>query len=88
MIKRTDNFSEWMLYDTERSEYNGISKKLYANQSLVENGTTGETDTTNLLDHLSAGFKLLSSNTNSNASGGTYIYAAFAEHPFKYARAR
>ena len=28
------------------------------------------------------------SDSNVNASGGTYIYMAFAENPFKYANAR
>jgi hypothetical protein len=40
------------------------------------------------MDYLSNGFKLRNTATGSNASGGTYIFAAFAESPFKYARAR
>ena len=39
------------------------------------------------IDILSNGFKLRNSNQNINAAS-TYIYAAFAENPFKYARAR
>jgi hypothetical protein len=39
-------------------------------------------------DFLSNGFKIRCSNAGQNASGGTYIYMAFAENPFKYANAR
>jgi len=39
-------------------------------------------------DILSNGFKLRTDGNNFNASGGTYIYLAFAENPFKYANAR
>jgi hypothetical protein len=37
---------------------------------------------------LSNGFKHRSANDLGNQVGGTYIYAAFAENPFKIARAR
>jgi hypothetical protein len=39
------------------------------------------------MDIVSNGFKSRSA-TEYNASGGTYIYAAFAENPLKYANAR
>ena len=88
MIKRINSTGDWILYDTVRSDYNAISKKLYPNQSFAENGNIGDTDAKNLLDHLSNGFKLRHTSSNSNASGSTYIYLAFAENPFKTARAR
>jgi hypothetical protein len=40
------------------------------------------------IDILSNGFKVRDSTTYVNASGGTYIYMAFAENPFKYSLAR
>jgi len=40
------------------------------------------------LDFLSNGFKMRAGNAGDNASGGTYIFAAFAESPFKYSLAR
>jgi hypothetical protein len=40
------------------------------------------------MDILSNGFKRRDTNTDVNASGGTYVYLAFAEAPFKYANAR
>jgi len=47
--------------------------------------------TSNLLhvDFLSNGFKVRNATYGeTNASGGSYIYLAFAEQPFKYANAR
>jgi hypothetical protein len=42
------------------------------------------------MDILSNGFKLRATGSVSsfNGSGATYIYAAFAESPFNYSRAR
>ena len=34
------------------------------------------------VDFLSNGFKHRHNSTHNNASGGSYIYMAFAEHPF------
>ena len=39
-------------------------------------------------DFVSNGFKHRSTGASENASGGTYIYMAFAEQPFKYANAK
>jgi hypothetical protein len=40
------------------------------------------------IDTLSNGFKLRGSSATTNASGGTYIFLAFAEQPAKYSNAR
>jgi hypothetical protein len=40
------------------------------------------------LDILSNGFKPRASGSHLNDSGQTYIYIAFAEHPFATSRAR
>ena len=82
--KRTDGGSDnWFMNDTSRLGYNAANLRLYPN---LTNGEGASTDVN--MDILSNGFKLISTNTNSNGSGATYIYAAFAEHPLKYARAR
>jgi hypothetical protein len=81
MIKRTDTTASWMLVDAARDTYNMVTKGLYPNLSDAE-GTGDDFDFT------SNGFKLRDSGTQNNASGGTYIFAAFAEAPFKYALAR
>ena len=39
-------------------------------------------------DYYANGFKAKSALNEINTSGETYVYAAFAEHPFKTARAR
>lgn len=84
MIKRTDSATSanWNLIDTSRDTYNAASNRLNANISDAE--YTG----TNVLDILSNGFKLRWDGTNVNASGGSLIYAAFAEVPQKYSLAR
>ena len=81
MIKRTDTTSNWTIIDTAREGYNVDNDPLYPNLSDAEG-------TADLADILSNGFKLRSSDASVNASSGTYIYAAFAESPFNYSRAR
>ena len=82
MIKRSDSTSDWFMWDTSRSPYNAVSVELYANASAAEASSGSNPDI------LSNGFKLRLSNPDRNASGGTYIYMAFAENPFKNALAR
>lgn len=82
MIKEiTSGGTNWNILDTSRDPYNVEQKYLAANLSDAE-GTLA------LLDGLSNGFKLRSSAVGTNASGSTYIYAAFAENPFKNSLAR
>lgn len=82
MIKRTDSISDWTTYDTSRSTYNQMNLALYANLS------NAEATTIIVIDTLSNGFKIRNSNADTNASGGTYIYACFAETAFKFSNAR
>lgn len=85
IVKRTDTAGEpWIIKDTSRSSYNGNDVELYANTSAAEGGPYSPP----IMDYVSNGFKLRSTATGSNASGATYIFMAFAESPFKYARAR
>jgi hypothetical protein len=76
MIKRADTSNDWGIWDVARNTYNPLSKDLYANLSNQEFSTY------NRLDCLSNGFKLRHDGVFVNASSGTYIFAAFAEHPF------
>jgi hypothetical protein len=80
MIKRTDSTSDWYIWDTARDTYNVVTNTLLADTSGAETSATS-------IDDLSNGFKCRSA-TVVNASGGTYIYAAFAENPFKNSLAR
>jgi len=84
MVKRTDGdpVYAWLILDTERDPYNVSEKTLFPNTSAAENTSLFD------LDILSNGFKWRSVQTSENASGGTYIYMAFAEYPFKFSTAR
>ena len=77
MIKRTDDIGGWTIYDHKRG-YNGNNYELFPNSNEAEYTGTSYFEA----DILSNGFKLRQTDGQINASGGTYIYAAFAEHPF------
>ena len=77
MIKRLDAANNWWLIDTKRDDYqNPFADMLVADTSDAENANTPRGDL------LSNGFKWYVSPNAFNASGGQYIYAAFAESPF------
>jgi len=71
------------MVDSTRSPYNVLDKALYANVSDSEYSGSSYNK-----DLLSNGFKIRNTNGGDNTSGSTYIYAAFAENPFKYSNAR
>ena len=72
----------WNIIDATRNTYNAATSRLGANSSSAENSSY------QWMDLLSNGFKLRELLDGSNVSGVTYIYAAFAESPFAYSRAR
>jgi hypothetical protein len=80
MVKRIDATSNWLIYDTSRDTYNVASNYLLPDSSGAEGSAVN-------FDLLSNGFKCKSA-TGVNVSGGTYIYMAFAENPFKNSNAR
>jgi hypothetical protein len=84
MIKRTDTTSNWVIWDTARDTYNAGGLGLYPNLSAAED----DYRSSNPDDILSNGFKPRANYANVNASGGTYIFAAFASVPFKHSLAR
>jgi len=84
LTKRTDTTGPWQVIDSARDAYNSSIAALFPNTS----GAQASFVQPNGIDFLSNGFKLRNSSTDDNASGGTFIYAAFAENPFKYALAR
>ena len=73
--------NDWPIIDTSRATYNVAGPELYADLSQAES-------TSNYIDIVSNGFKIRSTGGQVNTSATTYIYAAFAENPFKYANAR
>jgi len=73
----------WLVVDTSRQTYNNTS----TDPALFPNLSDGESNGWGF-DILSNGFKIRSSGVAINGSSNTIIYAAFAENPFKYSRAR
>jgi len=75
MHKRTDTTNNWIMQDNKRVGYNADNRILKANLSDAEQGV-------HEMDFVSNGFKIRTTGAGSNASGGTYIYMAFASNPF------
>jgi hypothetical protein len=79
----------WLMYDNTRNQFNITDKKLGANVTVEENNTAELGGNGIGVDFLSNGFKSRDqTGSNQNINGNTYVYAAFAENPFKYANAR
>ena len=79
LIKRINADKNWMIIDAVRDDYNIVNLALLANSAAAESSNDLS------LDFTSNGFKLRlggSSYGATNQSGGTYVYAAFAETPF------
>jgi len=72
----------WWIADAARDPYNVVGNLLAPNSNNAE--VTGNP----FVDYISNGFKLRDSWGGANTNGETYIYAAFAEFPFKYSLAR
>lgn len=83
LVKRTNLAEGWEILDTSRNTYNPVNSLLEANQSSAE-----ITNTSRDTDYLANGFKVRNTSNAMNASGSTYIFAAFAENPFKNSLAR
>ena len=88
MVKGDNNYDgggsivngyNWYMYDNARSTYNVTDDILAANKAFIEESNAG-------VDFLSNGFKMRN-NAAPNANVAQY-YIAFAETPFKIARAR
>jgi hypothetical protein len=84
LLKNVDNYGtgyDWFIHDTKRDPYNVSDSYIKASQADTE-------QTYNMLDILSNGFKLRNNLGSYNQASHTHVWAAFAENPFKYARAR
>ena len=68
----------WFIGDSKRDPDNVAVAKLAANTSSVESAVVGD----NNWDFLSNGFKIRTQDDGMNKSGITFLYMAFAEHPF------
>ena len=82
LIKRIDSSGQWFMHDNKRSTYNPVAARL---EPAV---TDDEATNIDAVDFVSNGFRLITTDTDWNASGGRYAFFAWAEAPFKYATAR
>lgn len=84
MIKCTNAVADWVIEDGARNPSNVADLTLFPNLSAaeVQGGVYPQ------LDFSANGFKIRSTSAYTNTNGGTYIFAAFAENPFKYSNAR
>lgn len=82
LIKRTSGAENWVLWDNKRDPFNNFYHVLLPNASSAEDTTNTGSGGRYIGDFLSNGFKPRNTHATSNASGSTYVYMAFAEHPF------
>tara|TARA_R100000329_G_scaffold61952_1_gene55193 strand:+ start:511 stop:1572 length:1062 start_codon:yes stop_codon:yes gene_type:complete len=76
ILKRSSSTGNWLMYDNKRDIDNE------ALSYLVANTNDAESTAANGIDLLSNGFKIRRTGVSWNNSGDSYIYMAFAEHPF------
>jgi hypothetical protein len=76
LYKRTSSSGHWHIWDAADRGYNPTSP-LAASQAETE-----ATRSTYYLDILSNGFKMRNTVSELNSPNGTFVYFAFAEHPF------
>jgi len=74
MLKRTDGADWWGVWDNRRLGYNADNYHMRINE-------TNYAEAAKKVDQLSNGFKIYETDTAINASGGSYIYMAFADEP-------
>ena len=87
MVKEaTVSARDWIILDSARNTYNVADLQLMPNKSDAE--ATTVLSSTAYLDFVSNGFKVRNTSVRNNENTATYIYAAFAESPFKFANAR
>jgi hypothetical protein len=77
MFKRTDSTGGWLMFDNKRNLTNPRNSRLEANNDGAEQAGSSS----KFVDFYSNGFEPQVSDSEINASGGTYIYMAFAADP-------
>ena len=75
-IKKKSGTGHWMMYDTERRQFNPNSNVIYANQTTTEYTSTGYP-----VDIMSDGFKIRVNDSHLNTGSNDYVYCAWAEAP-------
>ncbi len=77
ICKKTSAAENWNMTDSKRSPFNVCQAGLSPSTNAAEDTTNGVR-----IDLLSNGFKARDTAGQYNDSGASYIYMAFAEHPF------
>ena len=75
ITKRTDTSNDWNMQDIVRSPFNEMDGEILQANEAYSESTIG---TGYQRDHLSNGFRLRTTGSETNASGGTYIYMAWS----------
>ena len=81
IVKMASSTGNWTILDYQRQGYNVDNDPLFPNLSNAEG-------TTDLIDLTSNGFKVRTTDATFNTNAGTYVYAAWAQNPFQFSRAR
>lgn len=77
LIKRIDGTSNWRVYDSKRQQLNPNNRPISINNPNDSyNGTLDED-----VEFTNNGFRIKTTSSSRNASGGKYLYMAFAEAP-------
>ena len=77
LLVKANNSANWYLCDTARSPINPLTTFFHPDRTDADYSNFGRG-----FDFLSNGFKLRQNAATYNDSGDTFVYMAFAEHPF------
>ena len=89
ILKNSSNDGEsWFMFDSVRGSLGTVGwSGAIGNEYLGADTTLGGYTNGNTVTFHSNGFSLVGTGNDSNGSGRSYIFAAWAEHPFKVSRA-
>ena len=86
IIRRIDAANDWIMHTyklgTKASSGSEKGNVGNLNNAALRANETSTVDDWGAIDMLSNGFKIRTDAASENTSGGSYIYMAFAEHPF------
>ena len=80
MVRCSNITGQWLMFDSTRNPYNGDFDYVLANSGGAESDSG--LSFVDPIDFLSNGFRVMNYDAWMNGGNNTYIYMAFAEHPF------
>jgi len=83
LVKRAGTSASWYLHDAKRNSFNPVDREITINTNAAEFESGLDP-----YDFLANGIKINDNNNAWNAAANLYVYAAFAQDPFKTTRAR